>query len=591
MEPPHKLVVIKSSITGIGWKDAYKQRLMELVKNVNIIVTRTYFFLKFIFVNELEDDNTDNVFNLEDLINEDFREIANYEVTKIRTAYINNVTSNFGNKLRKMLNLIMKKKDRLQEAGKSKEDRRNVYSQMNKVKLAVSSKKIRGCYFRIFRSRCFIGSIFYDCKANPVKHLRAYYQIAKTYEALQATFIPCYMTIDTLILNTQILKNMQVVWGGAINLNSKGMEPQGPGKQMKFRGMIYTDGVGVSILKQNYDPRKKGGKKSKKQLEDKDSFIYIEDLKKEDLLADVGKCVLDDPGRRDLLYCMHENSTSQTKMVYRYTSNQKGVETKFRKFRKLRNRFKPDEVIAAELSLSYHRATSVNKKNFVKYLEARANVTEGLNNYYGNEDIPPGARAADRLPFRKMKLSSITNMKQLEQRLAKKLRQKFGQDSVIIIGSRTAANVKYHEPAKGVGIRNMLRKEGFKVYLLDEFKSSSLCPSCKDGTTLEKFKEVKNPRPFRRTKNPTVICHGLLRCTNENCLQDSKESQVRRRFYYRDMTATLNFRHILFSLRENGIRPERFVRKTNSQSLSTTRPNLKRKASASSSVPGTQNKK
>ncbi|GAA5800659.1 hypothetical protein HPULCUR_006095 [Helicostylum pulchrum] len=75
MEPPHKLVVIKSSITGIGWKDAYKQRLMELVKNVNIIVTRTYFFLKFIFVNELEDDNTDNVFNLEDLINEDFREV------------------------------------------------------------------------------------------------------------------------------------------------------------------------------------------------------------------------------------------------------------------------------------------------------------------------------------------------------------------------------------------------------------------------------------------------------------------------------------------------------------------------------------
>ncbi|GAA5800581.1 hypothetical protein HPULCUR_006017 [Helicostylum pulchrum] len=277
-------------------------------------------------------------------------------------------------------------------------------------------------------------------------------------------------------------------------------------------------------------------------------------------------------------------------MVYRYTSNQKGVETKSRKFRKLRNRFKPDEVIAVELSLSYHHATSVNRENFVKYLEAKANVSEGLNNYYGNEDIPPGVRAADRLPFRKMKLSSIINMKQSEQRLAKKLRQKFGQDSVIIIGNWTATNVKYHEPTKGVGIRNMLRK-GFKVYLLDEFKTSSLCSSCKDGTNLEKFKEVKTPRPFRRTKNPTVICYGLLRCTNEDCLQDSKESLVHRRFYNRDMAATLNFRHILFSLRENGIRPERFLRKTNSQSLSTTRPNLKRKASASSSIPGTQNKK
>ncbi|GAA5800582.1 hypothetical protein HPULCUR_006018 [Helicostylum pulchrum] len=164
------------------------------------------------------------------------QQIANYEVTKIRTAYINNVTSNFGNQLRKMLNLIMKKKDRLREAGKSIEDRRNVYSQMNKVKLAVSSKKLEdatseflgqdgmniirsfiGCYSEDYKFEK--GSIFYDCKANTVKHLRAYYQIAKTCETLQGvksincfpirtTFIPCYMTIDTLILNTQIFKNM-----------------------------------------------------------------------------------------------------------------------------------------------------------------------------------------------------------------------------------------------------------------------------------------------------------------------------------------------------------------------------------------------
>jgi hypothetical protein len=63
------------------------------------------------------------------------------------------------------------------------------------------------------------GNIFYDCKAKPLKHLRAYYQIAKVYEALQengkcincfpirTTFIPCYMTIDTVILNTKVLQN------------------------------------------------------------------------------------------------------------------------------------------------------------------------------------------------------------------------------------------------------------------------------------------------------------------------------------------------------------------------------------------------
>ncbi|GAA5814364.1 hypothetical protein MFLAVUS_007858 [Mucor flavus] len=288
VEPPQKLVVVKSSITGIDWKDAYKQRLMELVNNVNSIVTHTYFFLKFIFVNELEDDNTNNVFNLEDLINEDF----------FKEVFMSLLSQDGMNTIRSFI----------------------------------------GCYSGDYKFEK--GSIFYDCKANPVKHLRIYYQIAKTCEYLQGgkfincfpirtTFIPCYTTIDTLILNTQILKNKvlahldkQVVWNGAINFNSEGMEPQGPAKQIKFKRITYTDRVGVSILKQNFEPERRGGNKR--------------------------------------------------------------VETKPRKFRKLRNRFKPDEVVAAELSLSYHRAASVNKENFVKYLmgESTAILKLNLSNLY-----------------------------------------------------------------------------------------------------------------------------------------------------------------------------------------------------------------
>ncbi|GAA5816879.1 hypothetical protein MFLAVUS_010413 [Mucor flavus] len=162
-------------------------------------------------------------------------------------------------------------------------------------------------------------------------------------------------------------------------------------------------------------------------------------------------------------------------MVYRYASNQKEVETKSRKFRKLRNRFKPDEVVATEPSPSYHHATSVNKENFVKYLEARANVSEGLNNYYGNEDIPPEVGAADRLPFRKIKLSSIINMKQFEQRLTKKLRQKFGQDSRVN--------------------RTVNLKKGYNLTSQNPFgpvRASSTSPM-----------EVSETRPKRRLK-PTV---------------------------------------------------------------------------------------
>jgi hypothetical protein len=39
------------------------------------------------------------------------------------------------------------------------------------------------------------------------------------------------------------------------------------------------------------------------------------------------------------------------------------------------------------------------------------------------------------LPFRKMKLSSFTNQQQEGKRLAKKLREKFGNDAILIVGN------------------------------------------------------------------------------------------------------------------------------------------------------------
>ncbi|KAK9762926.1 hypothetical protein K7432_010857 [Basidiobolus ranarum] len=163
------------------------------------------------------------------------------------------------------------------------------------------------------------------------------------------------------ILNTQILENSitshlnkEVVWGTVIDLTSKVMKPQGKSKSMRFRGMMYSDGVGVSVLKQKYDTKKVCGDSSAKSKSpaSEEEFQYVEKLGREELKAGVGKCVLIDPGRHDLLYCMYEESTAENKMVYRYTNNQKAIETKCRKFRKLRENLKIDQVIIAELSLS-----------------------------------------------------------------------------------------------------------------------------------------------------------------------------------------------------------------------------------------------
>ncbi|KAK9765867.1 hypothetical protein K7432_005479 [Basidiobolus ranarum] len=78
------------------------------------------------------------------------------------------------------------------------------------------------------------GSVYYDVKANPQQHLRAFYMLVKVCEEndmesfncfpLRKGFIPSYMTIDTKILNYHILKNKNFtgnkvdIWGNVINL-------------------------------------------------------------------------------------------------------------------------------------------------------------------------------------------------------------------------------------------------------------------------------------------------------------------------------------------------------------------------------------
>ncbi|KAI7902286.1 uncharacterized protein BX663DRAFT_435827, partial [Cokeromyces recurvatus] len=90
----------------------------------------------------------------------------------------------------------------------------------------------------------------------------------------------------------------------------------------------------------------------------------------------------------------------------------------------------------------------------------------------------------------------------------KSLSKKFGHDPILIIDNWPAPNVKFQESTRNKGLINMLKKNGFKVHLVDEFRTSSSCPNCENR--LEKFKLVANPRPFQREKMPTVFCHGLL---------------------------------------------------------------------------------
>ncbi|ORE04844.1 hypothetical protein BCV72DRAFT_257089 [Rhizopus microsporus var. microsporus] len=299
--------------------------------------------------------------------------------------------------------------------------------------------------------------------------------------------------------------------------------------------MIQTDGVSISVIKYNQEPAKSG------------PTLHIYKLTTEKLQNTTGKCMFIDPVRRDMLYCMREifNKAKNEDYLYRYTSNQRAKNTKARRFKKLRQDTKLESVKECEIYLSKYPASTVDAAKFSEYLKARSEVKAQHNHTI--------------LPFRKMKLSSVINKKQSDTRLAKTLQEKFGKDSVLVMGSWSAANTKFHEPIRGKGIRRMLKKHRFLVYLIDEHKTSSLCPKCKYGK-LETSLKVSNSRPIRRAERPVVECHRLLRCTNQ-----------------KDLAAALYFEEIMISHRQAFGRPLRFKRQTLKRSSSTSNSNSQHK--------------
>jgi hypothetical protein len=113
-----------------------------------------------------------------------------------------------------------------------------------------------------------------------------------------------------------------------------------------------------------------------------------------------------------------------------------------------------------------------------------------------------------------------------------------------------------HEPIRGKGIQDALRRRGFEILLLDGFRTLKVCRSYLQPS-LKKFKRVTNPRIWRREEYPMVTCHGLLRCNNRECMQTVVGNY---RYWNRDLASVLNYRHILDGLIANGLRPPVYQR-------------------------------
>ncbi|KAG0820739.1 hypothetical protein G6F19_012303 [Rhizopus arrhizus] len=470
-----RVMTIKTTVKNI-WKPVYLQPLYDLVHTTNLLVTHTFAFTKYIYLQELAANEN---FALNNFVTKDFfvevflslvlskgrnssrlkdttknyrrlisrykgacfenagytpqnlpyaQQIALYECTKIQTAYYNNIKAHFGNRLRGLINKLFKKKEKAEslrgemQANKSSSKaikeaiRKKIYGPCNKVKLAIAKKEMPEVGLLDDQSRTQLNgflssypedytfqknSIYYDIMASPKNHFKAFFRLAELSEAeqtkqfacfpLRTTFIPCYMTLDSKIIHHHVLKSKKnpktgskfETWGAVVDLNKKAFKHQGFQKSLRFQGTLETDGVGVSIIKQNPDTSRKSPKLNTGKKVDGNQIEHIEGLGQVDLKSTEGKCALIDPGRRDLMYCMKETSTVEEKRILIFTKNNRSQCS--RHFRYLRKRTQPFVVQKAEAILSRSESNSVDLKKFIQYIKTRASVKNTLYEYYENE--------------------------------------------------------------------------------------------------------------------------------------------------------------------------------------------------------------
>ncbi len=513
-----------------------------------------------------------------------------YMATSIMTMYTNNIQMHFYDHVCKFVSVLFSKKQRLDEIHKNKtletsERKRLVralHVDLGRVvgDLLAPSAEIPKTsppqyHTWIDAQRPYIlpqrpldhDNFKYDIQCKPLHYLKGMIYMAKAVEThlatvdeqyrekmlsvfpLRTSVAPKYFTLDTCSLARLVLPTSEAnkfikggvgehatklaLWNTFFKTHKRCFKTSvDSNSSHTFDCMIQTDGVGVSVLLRRKDllGRRLGTPKKSKMANE----LYIDELDADSVAALQGyKLVAIDPNMGDLLYCINDSVQSPAQTKFRYTQNQRRKECKTKKYRDIIANSKPHDVVESERDLSALNHKTVAFESFKTYIQTKNHtLAAALYEFYSNP------------LFRKLKFSAHVRRKMSEQKLVNNFKKAFGASSetIIAIGDFEQRNHrKFHEPVKGKGFRGLLRKAGYKVFLVDEFRTSCMCSACGDSDArTETFRSVKDPRPW---KNQSRVVHGLVRC--KTCT----------RLWNRDVNAACNIHKIAKAALDGLIRP------------------------------------
>ena len=507
-----------------------------------------------------------------------------YLCEDIQTMYSNNIQLHYVDYVERFVNVVWKKKmlvEKIRKLCPTKKERetkiKHLESDLRKIKndllnvnpeIAYTSKSFYHNWIAEQKRRILPTkekfqkqSIFYDLKCSPFDYFPCMITIMKQMEneletisnvfPLRSSIMPGYVRLDTITLVNLLLrkehgkkgdysnkgntkKYEDKIWRFFFRVERKMFHKTG----YSFHHMISTDGVGVSILFLRNDLV--GLKQLPKVVKGSSSELYIDELNDYSHLQGK-KIVAVDPGKEDLIYCV--DNASKDAIVFRYSQNQRRKETKMKKYRNIMLGMKTKQingksVIEYETELSKYNRKTLDIDKFKEYVGEKNRINNILFGFYAKQ------------LFRKLKFSRYINAKRNEQKMISNFKKMYGNpdEVVICIGDwEQRQHMKYKEPTLGKGMRTLFRRNKYKVYLVDEHKTSCKCSKC-EGGVCEKFMVRENPRP---KKDELRLVHGLLRCKS-GCGA-----------WNRDRNGSTNIYKIACQAISNLPRPSYLCRKTN----------------------------
>lgn len=271
--------------------------------------------------------------------------------------------------------------------------------------------------------------------------------------------------------------------------------------------------------------------KDKIKLEKRAQFPYLEELNDTEIeeLKNANKVYVD-PGKRDLLYMMNNDGK-----IFVYSNKQYVHETKKLKYQRLLQNFKNEKKITKkENELKDFNSKTCDYKKFKEYILNKNKINGELMKKYQHEK------------FRKYKWYALINKKKAESKLINTIKKTFiseeGELPTLIYGDWSIGQqMRNFMPTPNIGLKRKI-SEHFKIYSIDEFRTSSL-----NYKTEEKTENIYLPDK----KGVMRKIHSILTYKMENkrlgCIN-------------RDKNSVNNMKKIMLYFLKNKCRPEKYRR-------------------------------